>query len=46
MAAQEVTVRVVVRLTYVQASVLARAAVVVTSTPDGKEINAADQGAS
>lgn len=44
MAEREGTVRVVVRLTHAQASVLARAAVVVTSALDCKEVNAADQG--
>lgn len=44
MADREGTVRVVVNLTYAQASVLARAAVVVTSALDCKEVNAADQG--
>ncbi|GLY51445.1 hypothetical protein [Lentzea sp. NBRC 102530] len=36
--------RVVVELSFAQASVLARAAVVVTSALECKEVNAADQG--
>lgn len=38
------TVRVVVELTLAEASVLARAAVVVTSALECKEVNAADRG--
>ncbi|MET9628284.1 hypothetical protein ABZX92_12550 [Lentzea sp. NPDC006480] len=38
------TVRVVVALTLAEASVLARAAVVVTSALDCKEVNAGDEG--
>ncbi|MFC3898025.1 hypothetical protein ACFOWZ_41715 [Lentzea rhizosphaerae] len=38
------TVAVVVKLTLSQATVLARAAVVVTSALDCKEVNAAEQG--
>lgn len=44
MAGPTGTVCVVVKLTFAQASVLARAAVVVTSALECKEINAADQG--
>lgn len=40
----DVTVAVVVNLTLAQATVLARAAVVVTSALDCKEVNAAEQG--
>lgn len=40
----DVTVAVVVNLTLPQATVLARAAVVVTSALDCKEANAADKG--
>lgn len=44
MAQPKRTVRVVVELAFVEAAVLARAAVVVTSALDCKEVNAADQG--
>lgn len=40
----DVTVAVVVNLTLPQATVLARAAVVVTSTLDCKDVNAAERG--
>jgi hypothetical protein len=40
----DVTVAVVVNMTLSQATVLARAAVVVTSALDCKDINAAEQG--
>ena len=40
----EVTVPIVVNLTLSQAAVLARAAVVVTSALDCKDVNAAEQG--
>lgn len=40
----DVTVAVVVNLTLSQATVLARAAVVVTSALDCKDVNAAEQG--
>jgi hypothetical protein len=40
----DVTVAVVVNLTLSQATVLARAAVTVTSALDCKEVNAAEQG--
>lgn len=44
MAQPKRTVRVVVELAFTEAAVLARAAVVVTSALDCKEVNAADQG--
>lgn len=44
MAQPRRTVRVVVELAFAEASALARAAVVVTSALDCKEVNAADQG--